>query len=75
MEIQKRFLTPRNELFWTENETLNTVDEIFMKADDSVQDLISEDNLSLTFISKLEKSVTISALGQKQNATEKQKKN
>ena len=44
MEIWKRFLTARNELFQTENETLNTVDESFMKTVDSVRDLISGDN-------------------------------
>ena len=36
MEIWKRLLTARNELFRTENETLNAVDESFMKAVDSV---------------------------------------
>ena len=74
MEIWKRFLTARNELFRTENETLNTVDESFMKAVDSVRDLISEDNPSLTFFSELEKSITIKALGQKQNAEETEEK-
>jgi len=34
MEIWKRFLTARKELFRTENETLNAVDESFMKAVD-----------------------------------------
>ena len=41
IEIWKRFLTARNELFRTENETLNAVDESLMKAIDSVRDLIS----------------------------------
>ena len=65
MEIWKRFLMARNELFKAENETLKTVDEIVMKAVDSVQDLISEDNSSLTFFSELEKSIALKALGQK----------
>ena len=36
MEIWKRFLTARNKLLRTDNETLSTVDESFMKAVDSV---------------------------------------
>ena len=32
MEIWKRFLMARNELFKAEKETLNTVNELFMKA-------------------------------------------
>ena len=75
MEIWKRILTARNELFRTENETLNTVDESFMKAVDSVRDLISEDNPSLTFFSELEKSITIKALWKKQNAEEIEERN
>ena len=58
MEIWKRFLMARNELFKAENEMLNTVDELFMKAVHTVQDLINEDNLSLTFFLELEKSIT-----------------
>ena len=65
MEIWKRFLTERNELFQTKIETVNIVDEIFMKAVDSVRHLISEDNSSLTFFSELEKSITIKASGHK----------
>ena len=74
MGIWKRFLTARNELFRTENKTLNAVDESFMKAVDSVRDLISEDNPSLTFFSELEKSITIKVLGQTQNAEETEDK-
>ena len=73
MEIWKRFLTARNELFRTENETLNAVNESFMKAVDSVRDLISEDNPSLTFFSELEKSITLKAL-EKNKIMRKQKK-
>ena len=54
MEIWKRFLMARNELFKAENETLNTVDELFMKAVHTVRELITEDNSSLTFYSELE---------------------
>ena len=43
-----------------------------MKAVDSVRDLITEDNLSLTFFSESENSITIKALGQKQHAAEKE---
>ena len=67
MEIWKRFLTERNELFRTKNETLNVVDDTFMKSVDLVRDLISEDNRPLTFLSELEKSITINALGHKRN--------
>ena len=45
-----------------------------MKAVDSVRDLISEDNPSLTFFSELEKSITIKASGRKQNAEEIEEK-
>ena len=46
-----------------------------MKADDSVQDLISEDNPSLMFIPGLEKSFTIKHWDKKQNAAQNKKKN
>ena len=49
MEIWKRFLMARNELFTTKKETLNTVDDNFMKAVQTVRDLITEDDPSLTF--------------------------
>ena len=60
-EIWKRFLMARNDLFKTENETLNAVDEVFMKAVHTVRDLKNEDNSLLTFFSGLEKSITIKA--------------
>ena len=64
MEIWNFFLMVRNKLFKTENETLNTENEKFMKAVKTVQYLITEDNSSLTFFLELEKSVTKKALGQ-----------
>jgi len=70
MEIWKRFLTERNELFRTKIETVNAVDETFMKSVNLVRDLISEDNRSLTFFSELEKSITIKAWGHKHNIEE-----
>ena len=70
MEIWKRFLTERNELFRTKIETLNAVDETFMKSVNLVRDLISEDNRSLTFFSELEKSITIKAMRHKHNIEE-----
>ena len=65
MEIWKRFLTERNELFRTKNETVNLVDDTFKMSVNLVRDLISEDNRSLTFFSELEKSITIKASGHK----------
>ena len=59
----------RNELFKAENETLNTVDESFMKAVHTVQDLMNENNSSLSFFSELEKSITKKAPGQEQQHT------
>ena len=47
------------------NEIFKTEDEIFMKAIETVQALITEDNLFLTFFLKLEKSITKEASGQK----------
>ena len=44
----------RNELFKAANETLNAVDESFMKAVHTVRDLINENNSSLSFFSELE---------------------
>ena len=70
MEIWKRFLMGRNELVRTKIETLNAVDETFMKSVDLERDLISEDNRSLTFFSELEKSISIKALGHKHNFEE-----
>ena len=65
MEIWKRFLTERNELFRTKDETVNLVDDTFKMSVNLVRDLISEDNRSLTFFSELEKSITIKASGHK----------
>jgi len=65
MEIWKRFLTERNELFQTKDETLNLVEDTFQRSVNQVRDLISEDNRSLTFFSELEKSITIKASGHK----------
>ena len=64
MEIWKRFLMARDDLFKTENETLNTENEKFRIAILTVQDLITEDNSSLTFFSELEKSITKEASGE-----------
>ena len=69
MEIWKRFLMARNELFKAENEMFNTVNELFMKAVHSVRDLMNEDNSSLIFFSELEKSITKKASGQEQQHT------
>jgi hypothetical protein len=66
MEIWKRFLMARNELFKAENETLNTVDKLFMKAVDTVRDLINENSSSLSFFLELEKTITKKASGQEQ---------
>jgi len=68
MEIWQRFLMARNELFKAEK-TLSTLDELFMKAVQTVRDLINEDNSSLTFFSELEKSITKKALGDEQQHT------
>ena len=65
-EIWKIFLMARNKLFKAENETLNTVEELFVKAIHTVRDLMNEDNLSLTFFLELEKSITKKASGQQQ---------
>ena len=70
VEIWKRFLAERNELFRTKDETLNLVDDTFKRSVNLVRYLISEDNRSLTFFSELEKSVTIKALGHKNNIKE-----
>ena len=69
MEIWKRFLMARNELFKAENETLNADDESFIKAVHTVRDSINENNSSLSFSSELEKSITKKASGQKQQHT------
>ena len=70
MEIWKRFLTERNELFRTKDETLNLVDDTFIKSVDLVRDLISKGNQPLTFFSELEKSITAKATGPKNNNEE-----
>jgi hypothetical protein len=70
MEIWKRFLTERNELFRTKDETLNVVDDTFIKSVDLVRDLISKGNQPLTFFSELEKSITAKATGPKNNNEE-----
>ena len=64
LEIWKRFLMARDELFKTENETLHTENEKLMNAVKTVRDLITEDNSSLTFFLELEKSITKEASGQ-----------
>jgi len=57
MEIWKRFVTERNELWQTKDETVNLVDDTFKMSVNLVRDLISEGNRSLTFFSELEKSI------------------
>ena len=69
MEVWKRFLMARNELFKAANETLNAVDESFMKAVHTVRDLINENNTLLSFFLELEKSITKKASGQEQQHT------
>ena len=49
MEVWKRFLMARNELFKAANEMLNADDESFMKAVHTVRDSINENNSSLSF--------------------------
>ena len=67
MEIWKRFLMARDELFRkAENETLNTADEAFKEAVYTVRELINENNVSLSFFSELEKSITKKASGQEE---------
>ena len=76
MEVWKKFLIARNELFKAANETLNAVDESFMKAVHTVRDSINENNSSLSFSSELEKSITTKASGQEQqNTAMKENKN
>ena len=67
MEIWKRFLTERNELFRTKDETVNLVDDTFKTSVNLVRDLICEDNRFLTFFSELERSITAKASGPKHN--------
>ena len=67
MEIWKRFLTERNELFQTKDETLNLVEDTFQRSVNQVRDLISEENRYLTFNSEMEKSITAKASGPKHN--------
>ena len=69
MEVWKRFLMVRNELFKAANETLNADDESFMKAVHTVRDSINENNTTLSFFLELEKSITKKASGQKQQQT------
>jgi len=69
MEVWKRFLMARNELFKAANETLKADDESFMKAVHTVRDSINENNTTFSFFSKLEKSITKKASGQKQQQT------
>ena len=67
MEIWKRFLMARDELFRkAENETLNTADEAFKEAVYTVRELINENNVSLSFFSELEKPITKKASGQEE---------
>ena len=57
----------RDELFRkAENETLNTADEAFKEAVYTVRELINENNVSLSFFSELEKSITKKASGQEE---------
>ena len=49
MEVWKRFLMARNDLFTTKKETLNVVDDNFMRAVQTVRNLFSEGNPSLIF--------------------------
>ena len=67
MEIWKRFLTERNELFQTKDETLNLVEDTFQRSVNQVRDLIYEENRYLTFNSEMEKSITAKASGPKHN--------
>ena len=75
MEVWKRFLMARNELFKAANETLKADDESFMKAVHTVRDSINENNTTLSFFSELEKSITKDASGQKQQQTAKKENN
>ena len=65
MEIWKRFLIARDEIFKTD-------EKIFISAV-TVQELIHEDNTSLTFYSELEKSITKETVLQKQTVTKQEK--
>ena len=58
LEIWKRFLRARNEVFKTKLEK-------FMEAIVTVRKLIRENNVTLTFYSELEKSITKNILGEK----------
>ena len=49
MEVWKRFLMARNNLFTTKKEMLNVVDDNFMRAVQTVRNLFSEGNPSLIF--------------------------
>ena len=64
----------RDDLFKSENETLNRENENFRKAIKTVRDLITENNLSLTFFSELEKSITKEASGQPKTIAMQEKK-
>ena len=75
MEVWKRFLMARNELFKAANETWKADDESFMKAVHTVRDSINENNTTLSFFSELEKSITKEASGQKQQQTTKKENN
>ena len=67
-EILKRFLMARDEIFKTEVTLLIT-------AITTVRELIHEENLSLTFYSELEKSITKEALEQKKSCYKLRKQN
>ena len=58
LEIWKRFLMARNEVFKTKLEK-------FMEAIVTVRELIRENNVTLAFYSELEKSITKDILGEK----------
>ena len=64
----EKIFNGKKQIIQTKNETLNAVDDSFMKAIQTVRDLITEDNSSLTFFSELEKSITKEASGQKQTS-------
>ena len=73
MEVWKRFLMARNELFKAANETLKADDESFMEAVHTVRDSINENNTTLSFFSELEKSITKEASGQNNNKLQRRK--
>ena len=60
LEIWKRFLMARNEVFKTKKEK-------FVEAIETVRELIRENNVTLTFNSELDKSLTKKYIGRKTN--------